>query len=148
MLSTQYAFLSISAHMYMSKKRAQYTFYMPKRVIYGTTVISSPSVKKLSDQQIQLLIAQIYCDKITYRLKERVSMKTTPQECGNGLGVKISKAIAKELSLHLGVIVKITIEDNHIALCPQKYSLNDMLTQITKENKHSLEWGDGDNESF
>lgn len=69
-------------------------------------------------------------------------MKTTIQEWGNSLGIRIPKAIAKELSLRPGLLLTIIIEDNHIALYPQKYSLDDMLNQITEDNKHGLEWND------
>jgi antitoxin MazE len=71
-------------------------------------------------------------------------MRTTIQEWGNSLGIRIPKAIAKELSLRPGLHLTITIENNHIALYPQKYCLDDMLNQITEDNKHGLEWNDND----
>jgi antitoxin MazE len=71
-------------------------------------------------------------------------MKTTLQKWGNSLGVRIPGSLAKSLSLHPGTVIEITIENDHIVLYPKKYSLSDMLSMITEENKHHLEWNDED----
>jgi antitoxin MazE len=71
-------------------------------------------------------------------------MKVTIQKWGNSLGIRIPGTIAKELLLHPGTIVEITLEDKHISIYPPKTSLADMLSKITEENRYPLEWDDND----
>lgn len=71
-------------------------------------------------------------------------MKTNIQRWGNSLGVRIPSAIAKKLSLHPGIVIEIKIEDGNIVLYPKQYSLSDMVSAITEENRHHLEWDEND----
>ena len=65
-------------------------------------------------------------------------MQANIQKWGNSLGVRIPGYIAQELSMHSGAIVDLFIENKQIIIRPKKLSLNDLVDQITEENKHSL----------
>lgn len=67
-------------------------------------------------------------------------MKTNLQKWGNSLGIRIPSTLAKKLSLHAGIILEIKIENGLIVLYPKKYSLEQMLSQITDENRHTVVW--------
>lgn len=67
-------------------------------------------------------------------------MKTNIQKWGNSLGVRIPAQLAQQLHLHSGSVVEILIENDHISIHPQKYTLASMLSQITNENRPGLDW--------
>jgi antitoxin MazE len=71
-------------------------------------------------------------------------MQSNLQKWGNSLGVRIPSHIAQKLSLHPGTIVNIVANDQQISIIPKKYTLSDMLSKITKENIHNLEWDGSD----
>lgn len=52
------------------------------------------------------------------------------------IGVRIPKALAQEAGLSEKMPVSISIEDGNIVICPKKYSLELLLSEITLENMH------------
>ena len=62
---------------------------------------------------------------------------------GNSIGVRIPKHVVKALGLAAGHSLKIRIEGNCIVFCPiRKYSLVELVSKITDENKHEeIDWG-------
>jgi len=69
-------------------------------------------------------------------------MNTHVQRWGNSLAVRIPKAFIDETGLEANDEVEIIVQDGQIILTPVKvktYSLDDLLTGITPENRHD-EW--------
>jgi antitoxin MazE len=65
-------------------------------------------------------------------------MITTIQKWGNSLGIRIPKAIIKDLSLSNGSEVEIHEESNKIIICKKtEFSLNKLLEGINNDNLHS-----------
>lgn len=60
------------------------------------------------------------------------------QKWGNSLGLRIPMQLAKQLQLHLGSPVNIEIDNGTIVIHPPKYSLDNMLKEITAKNQHHL----------
>jgi len=72
-------------------------------------------------------------------------MNSHVQRWGNSLAVRIPKIFADETGLVLNDEVEITVQDGRIILTPLKaktYSLDELLTGITPENRHD-EWDMG-----
>ena len=55
---------------------------------------------------------------------------------GNGLGLHISNYVAKEIGIKNGTPVDIKVMDGSIVVKPRKYSLKDLLAQVTPDNLH------------
>ena len=66
----------------------------------------------------------------------------TIQKWGNSLGIRIPKEVTELLSINQGAHLELTVKENEniITLKPQKvrkqYSLEELLSQITPENRH------------
>lgn len=71
-------------------------------------------------------------------------METRIQKWGNSLGIRIPIHLAKQLKLHAGSVVNISIEEGRLIVDSQKYDLDLMLKDITPENFHHLEIEDKD----
>ena len=63
-------------------------------------------------------------------------MQTHIQKWGNSLGIRIPMQLAKELQLHPGSPVTIELKNGQLIIQPPKYDLDEMLKEITKENRH------------
>ena len=69
-------------------------------------------------------------------------MQTVIQKWGNSLGIRIPSHYVKELKLKNGKAVEILEENGKIVIVPQKKTLEEMLSKVTKENTHnSVETG-------
>ena len=69
-------------------------------------------------------------------------MQAVIQKWGNSLGVRIPSHYVKELKLKNGKAVEILEENGKIVIVPQKKTLEEMLSKVTKENIHnSVETG-------
>ncbi|MGD9874852.1 MAG: AbrB/MazE/SpoVT family DNA-binding domain-containing protein [Kiritimatiellia bacterium] len=67
-------------------------------------------------------------------------MQTKIQKWGNSLAVRIPKAFVKETQLAYGSPVDLAVDDGRIVINPHPephYSLDDLLTGVTKRNLHS-----------
>jgi len=68
-------------------------------------------------------------------------MTTQIKTWGNSLAVRIPKEISRKLRLHSGSQVQILTNDNTVIVRPvkkEKITLTDLVSKITKENKHSI----------
>jgi antitoxin MazE len=65
------------------------------------------------------------------------------QKWGNGLGLRVPKAIAQSTRLREGSEVELTIENGRLVITPiEDLSLEEMLDRVTDENRHGLiDWG-------
>jgi antitoxin MazE len=64
-------------------------------------------------------------------------MKARIQKWGNSLAVRIPKSLAEETGLADESLVELSVQDGQILIRPKrKYNLDDMLAQITDENKY------------
>ncbi|WP_407272651.1 AbrB/MazE/SpoVT family DNA-binding domain-containing protein [Radiobacillus sp. PE A8.2] len=66
---------------------------------------------------------------------------TTVQKWGNSLAVRIPRDIAERIAIQQGSEMElIVVDDNKITLVPKnqkkKYSLEELLSKITPENRH------------
>lgn len=64
---------------------------------------------------------------------------------GNSLGIRIPQTITKQISLHEGALIHISIENNKIILTParQKYTLEELLKDAKADMQHDeLDWGE------
>jgi antitoxin MazE len=72
-------------------------------------------------------------------------MKTTIQKWENSLALCIPGALAKNLHLHDGSAVEISVSDGKLILKPlrrRKHALAQLLKGITKDNQHpEIDWG-------
>ncbi len=72
-------------------------------------------------------------------------MNTTVQKWGNSLALRIPRSVAKDVRLHQGSVVDITLIAGKIIVKPQRehqYALGQLLKGVTKRNRHAeLEWG-------
>ncbi|ADE13469.1 SpoVT/AbrB domain protein [Nitrosococcus halophilus Nc 4] len=67
-------------------------------------------------------------------------MKIQIQKWGNSLAVRIPKSFAQEVHMDQGTIVDLALEKGQIIIRPvvePQYSLNELLSKVTKENIHS-----------
>ncbi len=72
---------------------------------------------------------------------KKMTVATTVQKWGNSLAVRIPSAVAEQVSIKQGTEIEICIVgDGIIKIVPKKkikkYSLNELLAQITPENRH------------
>ncbi len=66
-------------------------------------------------------------------------MVTKIQKWGNSLGLRIPKSFAKEAGVEEGSAVDISIQGDRLviqAVRPQRYELDDLLSQIREANLH------------
>ena len=63
-------------------------------------------------------------------------MQTHLQKWGNSLGVRIPAQLAAQLHLNANSPIDIFIEDEHLVIRRKRFSLEDLLTQINKNNLH------------
>lgn len=63
---------------------------------------------------------------------------------GNSLGVRIPRAVAKEVGLDEGASVEVKVSGRNLVLAPtrREYSLNELVALITPKNRHGeTDWG-------
>jgi antitoxin MazE len=63
---------------------------------------------------------------------------------GNSLGVRIPKAVAKEVGLNEGANVDVKVSGRNLVLAPahREYSLGELVAGITPKNRHGeTDWG-------
>ena len=65
-------------------------------------------------------------------------MQTHLQKWGNSLGVRIPSQLASELHLTVNSPIEISIEDEHLVIKRQQYSLAEFLKKINKNNLHHV----------
>lgn len=66
-------------------------------------------------------------------------MQTNVQKWGNSLGVRIPRPLADQAQISEGSAVEIEEEDGVITirvLAPKEYALDDLVEEITDENRH------------
>ena len=71
-------------------------------------------------------------------------MRAKLQKWGNGLGLRVPKAVAQQTRLHEGSEVEVTVENGRlvITLVDGDPSLEEMLDRVTDENRQGLvDWG-------
>ena len=69
-------------------------------------------------------------------------MKTQIARWGNSLAVRIPKAYAKRLGLEEGNAVEIVARNDSLVLRKPRYTLEDLVSRITPENRHGeSDWG-------
>ncbi len=63
------------------------------------------------------------------------------QKWGNSIGVRISKSVIQKLNLEVGSEIEIEPKNGRIIITPlqKKLVLNDLLSQVNKDNLHSEE---------
>jgi antitoxin MazE len=64
---------------------------------------------------------------------------------GNSLAVRIPKALAEQTRIEEGSEVELSVADGAVTIRPKThtYSLQDLLEQVTPENRHDeIDWGD------
>ena len=73
-------------------------------------------------------------------------MDTTVQKWGNSLALRIPRSVAKDIHLHRGSVVDMTLVAGKIVVKPRRqrhYALVQLLRGVTKRNRHvALEWGE------
>jgi antitoxin MazE len=63
---------------------------------------------------------------------------------GNSLGVRIPKAVAKEVGLDEGTNVEVRVSGRNLVLAPahREYNLKELVAGITPRNRHQeTDWG-------
>ncbi len=72
-------------------------------------------------------------------------MDTTVQKWGNSLALRIPRSVAKDIHLHQGSVVGVTIIGGKIVVKPRRqrhYALAQLLRGVTKRNRHGeVDWG-------
>jgi len=72
-------------------------------------------------------------------------MDTTVQKWGNSLALRIPRSVAKDIRLHQGSVVDMTLVAGKIVVKPRRqrhYTLTQLLRGVTKRNRHAaLDWG-------
>jgi antitoxin MazE len=66
-------------------------------------------------------------------------MQSQIQKWGNSLALRIPKAFAKEAKIEQGIDVEVKLVEGSIIITPikpNKYKLEELLSQITKDNVH------------
>ncbi len=67
-------------------------------------------------------------------------MKIQVQKWGNSLALRIPKSFAQETNIDQGTVVDLSLEEGEIVIRPvvkPEYSLDELLSRVTKENIHS-----------
>lgn len=72
-------------------------------------------------------------------------MNTTVQKWGNSLALRIPRSVAKDIRLHQGSVVDMTLVAGKIVVKPRRqrqYALAQLLRGVTTRNRHAaLDWG-------
>ena len=71
-------------------------------------------------------------------------MRARVAKWGNSLGVRIPKAVAKEVGLDEGLNVEVRVSGRNLVLAPihRIYSLHELVSGITPRNRHKqTDWG-------
>ena len=71
-------------------------------------------------------------------------MRAKIQKVGNGLGLQVPKSLAKKARLREGTEVELTVRNGSLVVtrAGEDLSLDEMLAQITEENRHdAIDWG-------
>ena len=72
-------------------------------------------------------------------------MNSTVQKWGNSLALRIPRSLAKDIHLHQGSMVNVSVVEGKMVVNPKgrrKYSLSRLLKGVTKKNRHSEhDWG-------
>lgn len=55
---------------------------------------------------------------------------------GNSLGIRIPRAVAKQLDIADGSEVNLTVENDQIIISKPKYTLQELLAKVNKNNLH------------
>jgi len=66
-------------------------------------------------------------------------VKVQVQKWGNSLALRIPKSFARETGIDQGTAVDISLEEGEIVIRPltePAYSLDDLLSKVTKQNIH------------
>ena len=66
-------------------------------------------------------------------------MKVQIQKWGNSLALRIPKSFAQETKIDQGTVVNLSLKEGEIIIRPivePEYSLDKLLSQVTKENIH------------
>lgn len=63
-------------------------------------------------------------------------METRVQKWGNSLAIRIPKVLAREAGLAEGTPVDFSIDEGAVIIRPKRYSLEELLAQVTPENLH------------
>lgn len=66
-------------------------------------------------------------------------MRVQVQKWGNSLALRIPKSFAQETNLDQGSVVDLSLKAGEIIVKPvaeEEYSLEELLSQVTKENTH------------
>ena len=73
-------------------------------------------------------------------------MNATVRKWGNSLALRIPGPLAKDVHLHQGSVVEVSVIDGKMVVKPKgrhKYSLSQLLKGVSKNNRHSEhDWGD------
>jgi len=73
-------------------------------------------------------------------------MDTTVQKWGNSLALRIPRSVAKDIHLHQGAVVDMTLVAGKIMVKPRRqrsYTLRQLLRKVTTRNRHAeVEWGE------
>ena len=69
-------------------------------------------------------------------------MHLTVQKWGNSLAVRLPRAVAKQVNVHKGSRMDMSLTADKIILSaavdPKKYNLNALLKKVTKKNTHAV----------
>ena len=80
-----------------------------------------------------------------YRLEQgRCELRARIARWGNSLGVRIPKAVAKEVGLDEGASVEVSVSGRNLVLAPthREYNLKELVAGITPGNRHQeTDWG-------
>lgn len=72
-------------------------------------------------------------------------MKTTVQQWGNSLALRIPQAFAQQTSVRKGTSISLTVKNGRMVIEPlkrRKYSLKQLVSKITPQNRHpETDWG-------
>ena len=72
-------------------------------------------------------------------------MKTTIQQWGNSLALRIPRAFAEQTSVKKGTCINLTVRNGQLVVKPlkaRKYSLKELVAKITPQNCHrETDWG-------
>jgi antitoxin MazE len=74
----------------------------------------------------------------------RWTLRARVAKWGNSLGVRIPKAVAKEVGLDEGTNVDVRVSGRNLVLAPahREYSLQELVAGITAKNRHGeTDWG-------
>lgn len=63
-------------------------------------------------------------------------MEARIQKWGNSLAIRIPRALAREAGLDEGTPVDFSIDEGAVIIRPKRYSLEELLAQVTPENLH------------